>query len=74
MKMSVLTEQEQRKLLAIKGMKRLTRNQLADEIGVSYPTMTKVSNYPAPLVVNHDVHSKVITWLSEQATDSEGGN
>lgn len=42
--MDVFTDDLQRQLLMAKGLERLTRNDLANEIGVSLPTMTRLIN------------------------------
>nr|DAX90338.1 MAG TPA: Transcriptional regulator [Caudoviricetes sp.] len=64
--MDIFSENDQRQLLTIKGLHRLTRNDLADQIGVSLPTMTKLINSPAPMVLQGTIYKKVKTWLKKQ--------
>ena len=44
--MEIFTVKQQRKLLTVKGLNHLTRDNLAKEIGVSLPTMSKLINDP----------------------------
>ncbi|AMS07902.1 hypothetical protein AYI71_03275 [Limosilactobacillus oris] len=65
--MDIFTADQQRQLLIIKGLNRMTREQLAKEIGVSLPTMTKLINHKTPLVVQSSVYCHIVNWLKIQA-------
>ncbi len=65
--MDIFTEEQQRQLLIVKGINRMTRDQLAKEIGVSLPTMTKLINHSTPLIVQSTVYHSVINWLNSQS-------
>lgn len=62
--MDIFTEEQQRQLLIVKGLNRMTREQLAKEIGVSLPTMTKLINHSTPLIVQSNVYHSVSNWLN----------
>ena len=51
---------------SVKGVNRLTRNNLAEEIGVSLPTMSKLINDPAPLALQSDIYQRITNWLDKQ--------
>lgn len=65
--MDIFTAEQQRQLLIVKGLNRLTRDKLAAEIGVSLPTMTKLINHKAPLVVQSSVYHHIVNWLESQS-------
>lgn len=62
--MEIFTAEQQQQLLTVKGVNRLTRNDLAEEIGVSLPTMTKLINEPTPLAVQNNVYRNLVKWLA----------
>ena len=62
--MDIFTEEQQRQLLIVKGLNRMTREQLAKEIGVSLPTMTKLINHSTPLIFKSNVYHSVSNWLN----------
>ena len=64
--MKILTSKQQEQLLTVKGVNRLTRNNLAEEIGVSLPTMSKLINDPAPLALQSDIYQRITNWLDKQ--------
>ncbi|WP_040455665.1 hypothetical protein [Limosilactobacillus coleohominis] len=64
--MDIFSEDDQRQLLTIKGLHRLTRNDLAVQIGVSLPTMTKLINSPAPMALQSVIYKKFKSWLNQQ--------
>lgn len=61
----VFTDDLQRQLLMAKGLERLTRNDLANEIGVSLPTMTRLINNKTPFAIQNNVYKRLTNWLSE---------
>lgn len=63
-KMDIFTNDLQRQLLTIKGVERLTRNDLAGQIGVSLPTMSRLINGKTPFAIHTTVYKNVISWLS----------
>ncbi|WP_427866811.1 hypothetical protein [Limosilactobacillus reuteri] len=63
--MDVFTDDLQRQLLMAKGLERLTRNDLANEIGVSLPTMTRLINNKTPFAIQNNVYKRLTNWLSE---------
>ncbi|WP_323064947.1 hypothetical protein [Limosilactobacillus reuteri] len=63
--MDVFTDDLQRQLLMVKGLERLTRNDLANEIGVSLPTMTRLINNKTPFAIQNNVYKRLTNWLSE---------
>ena len=63
----IFSENDQKRLLTIKGLHRLTRNDLATQIGVSQPTMTKLINYPAPMALQSDIYKRFKNWLEQQS-------
>lgn len=63
--MDVFTDDLQRQLLMAKGLERLTRNDLANEIGVSLPTMTRLINNKTPFAIQNNVYKRLANWLSE---------
>lgn len=65
--MDIFTEEQQRQLLIVKGINRMIRDQLAKEIVVSLPTMTKLINHSTPLIVQSTVYHSVINWLNSQS-------
>ena len=64
--MKILTSKQQEQLLTVKGVNRLTRNNLAEEIGVSLPTMSKLINDPAPLALQSDIYQSITNCLDKQ--------
>ncbi len=69
--MDIFSENDQRQLLTIKGLHRLTRNDLADQIGVSQPTMTKLINSPAPMALQSDIYKRFKNWLEKQTVATQ---
>lgn len=63
--MHIFTDDLQRQLLIAKGLERLTRNDLANEIGVSLPTMTRLINSKTPFAIQNSVYKRLTNWLSE---------
>lgn len=63
--MDVFTDDLQRQLLMAKGLERLTRNDLANEIGVSLPTMTRLINNKTPFAIQNNVYKRLTNWLSD---------
>ena len=61
----VFTDDLQRQLLMAKGLERLTRNDLANEIGVSLPTMTRLINNKTPFAIQNNVYKRLTNWLAE---------
>jgi len=57
--MDVFTDDLQRQLLMAKGLERLTRNDLANEIGVSLPTMTRLINNKTPFAIQNNVYKRL---------------
>lgn len=66
--MEIFTTQQQRQLLTVKGINRLTRNELAKEIGVSLPTMSKLINTPTPMAVQSSIYQRLEDWLNTNVT------
>lgn len=66
--MEIFTTQQQRQLLMVKGINRLTRNELAKEIGVSLPTMSKLINTPTPMAVQSSIYQRLEDWLNTNVT------
>jgi DNA-binding XRE family transcriptional regulator len=64
--MEIFTADQQRALLMAKGLSRLTRDDLAKEIGVSLPTMTKLINGKAPFAIQSSIYQKVGNWLESK--------
>lgn len=62
--MEIFTAEQQKQLLTVKGINRLTRNDLAKEIGVSLPTMTKLINDSTPLAVQNNIYRNLVKWLA----------
>ncbi|WP_295729711.1 hypothetical protein [uncultured Limosilactobacillus sp.] len=69
--MDIFSEDDQRQLLTIKGLHRLTRNDLAVQIGVSQPTMTKLINSPAPMALQSDIYKRFKNWLEKQVVATQ---
>lgn len=67
----IFSENDQRQLLTIKGLHRLTRNDLAVQIGVSQPTMTKLINSPAPMALQSDIYKRFKNWLEKQTVATQ---
>lgn len=63
--MDIFTNDLQRQLLIVKGLERLTRNDLANEIGVSLPTMTRLINNKTPFAIQSNVYKRLTNWLSD---------
>lgn len=63
--MDIFTDDLQRQLLITKGLERLTRNDLANEIGVSLPTMTRLINKKAPFAIHSNVYRNLVDWLAD---------
>lgn len=61
--MSILNKQDQRRLLAIKGIKRMTRQSLAKSLGISLPTVTKILKSDTPLVIQSETYNKVLDFI-----------
>ena len=57
-----------------KGLERLTRNDLANEIGVSLPTMTRLINNKTPFAIQNNVYKRLTNWLSEHRVVAMQGN
>jgi DNA-binding XRE family transcriptional regulator len=66
--MEIFTVKQQRKLLTVKGLNHLTRDNLAKEIGVSLPTMSKLINDSTPLAVQNSIYQRVNHWLNNVET------
>ena len=62
--MKIFTTEQQQQLLTVKGVNRLTRDDLAKEIGVSLPTMSKLINDPTPLAFQNSVYKSLVKWLT----------
>ena len=69
--MDIFSENDQKRLLTIKGLHRLTRNDLATQIGVSQPTMTKLINSPAPMALQSDIYKRFKNWLEKQTVATQ---
>ena len=69
--MDIFSENDQRQLLTIKGLHRLTRNDLSTQIGVSQPTMTKLINSPAPMALQSDIYKRFKNWLEKQTVATQ---
>lgn len=69
--MEIFTTQQQRQLLTAKGINHLTRNDLASEIGVSLPTMSKLINDQTPMAVQSSIYQRLKHWL-DNATAVQG--
>lgn len=67
----IFSENDQRQLLTIKGLHRLTRNDLAVQIGISLPTMTKLINSPAPMALQSDIYKRFKHWLEKQTVATQ---
>lgn len=61
--MSILNKQDQRRLLAIKGIKRMTRQSLAKSLGISLPTVTKILKSDTPLAIQSETYNKVLDFI-----------
>ncbi|WHO85079.1 hypothetical protein [Limosilactobacillus oris] len=66
--MEIFTAEQQQQLLMVKGINRLTRNELAKEIGVSLPTMSKLINTPTPMAVQSSIYQRLEDWLNTNVT------
>lgn len=69
--MDIFTAEQQRQLLIVKGLNRMTREQLAEEIGVSLPTMTKLINHKTPLVVQNSVYQRLVSFLDSKTVATQ---
>lgn len=69
--MDIFSENDQQQLLTIKGLHRLTRNDLSIQIGVSQPTMTKLINSPAPIALQSDIYKRFKSWLKKQSISTQ---
>ena len=69
--MDIFSENDQQQLLTIKGLHRLTRNDLSIQIGVSQPTMTKLINSPAPIALQSDIYKRFKSWLKKQGISTQ---
>lgn len=69
--MDIFSENDQKRLLTIKGLHRLTRNDLSTQIGVSQPTMTKLINSPAPMALQSDIYKRFKNWLEKQTVATQ---
>lgn len=69
--MDIFSENDQKALLTIKGLHRLTRNDLSTQIGVSQPTMTKLINSPAPMALQSDIYKRFKNWLEKQTVATQ---
>lgn len=67
----IFSENDQKRLLTIKGLHRLTRNDLSTQIGVSQPTMTKLINSPAPMALQSDIYKRFKNWLEKQTVATQ---
>ena len=63
--MDIFTDDLQRQLLMAKGVERLTRNDLAGQIGVSLPTMTRLINGKTPFAIHTAIYKNVVNWLAD---------
>ena len=69
--MDIFSENDQRQLLTIKVLHRLTRNDLSTQIGVSQQTMTKLINSPAPMALQSDIYKRFKNWLEKQTVATQ---
>ncbi|CAM3791694.1 hypothetical protein K8375_09865 [Weissella cibaria] len=62
---AIITPKQQTKLLQLAGRMRLSRKALADELDISGPTMRRVLDSEAPVVVTSKVFTSVNDFLLE---------
>lgn len=69
--MKVFTNNEQKQLLVIKGIKLLTNVALAKELNVSRPTVSKMLSAETPMILQNNTYRNVTEWMTKyQATDT----
>lgn len=68
---SIITNKQQRKLIMVSALNRLNRMSLANEIGVSEPTLRKVLVSKPPIMVNNRTYFQVNKWLDGQVEEGE---
>ncbi|GHP14310.1 hypothetical protein YK48G_17350 [Lentilactobacillus fungorum] len=62
--MNYIIDQDQQKKILIKlALKRKWRYQIADDIGLSLPTLRKILNSNTPVIVNAKVYKNVNNWI-----------
>lgn len=64
----IITDEQQTSLLRLSGEKRLKRQNLAAEIGVSIPTLGKILDSDTPLIVSGKTFNAVNSWLISELT------
>lgn len=62
----IITQEQQQELLKAQALNRLTRTELGKKLSISIPTLRKVLDNTAPLVVNQATYTAVTNYLIEQ--------
>ncbi|MDC6398622.1 hypothetical protein [Lactiplantibacillus pentosus] len=68
---SLISDDQQEKLLTVAALNRLNKSNLANEIGVSQPTLRKILISQPPIIVNNRTYFRVNEWLTDQARDND---
>ncbi|MBM7617291.1 hypothetical protein JOC36_000840 [Weissella uvarum] len=66
---AIITQTQQNALLKKQALNRLSRTALAEQLGLSIPTVRSVLDTKPPFAVNSKTFTAVNNWLIEQLDD-----
>lgn len=62
--MKILTKEQQEQLLTKMALERYSKKAAAEQIGISRPTILKITRDQAPIALNRDTYQNVINFLN----------
>lgn len=62
--MEILTKEQQERLLIKMALERYSKKAAAEQIGISRPTILKITRDQAPIALNRDTYQNVINFLN----------
>ena len=62
--MKILTKEQQERLLTKMALERYSKKAAAEQIGISRPTISKITRDQAPIALNRDTYQNVINFLN----------
>lgn len=63
--MKILTTEEQRTLLILKGLEKMNSVDLANEMHLSRPTVRKVLDGKTPLIVQDNIYQRIQQFMAD---------
>lgn len=63
--MKILTTEDQRRLLMLKGLEQMNSVALANEIHISRPTVRKMLDGKTPLILQDNIYQRVQQFMAD---------